>query len=201
MGTVVAGATVSLDGYIAGPNGSGSEHLFAWFAGGDRTFPSSDPAFQIRLTEPDYQWMRDVNDGIGVSVIGRRMFDLVDGWGGRHPFDKPIVVVTHSVPEGWIAAHPDAPFTFVTDGLPAALERARAIAGELDVDVTAGKIASQCLELACSTHSGSTSCPCCSARVCAVPRRTEGSADPPRWAGPARRGVSRHSPAVPGPRS
>jgi dihydrofolate reductase len=143
MGKVVAGGTVSLDGYIAGPNGSGFEHLFAWFAGGDRTIPSSDPAFQIRLSEPHYEYMRDLNDRLGVHVIGRRMFDQVDGWGGRHPFDKPIVVVTHN----WVAAHPEAPFTFVTDGLPAAIEQARAIAGDLDVNVTAGKIASQYLEL------------------------------------------------------
>ena len=46
-----------------------------------------------------------------------------------------------------VAAHPDAPYTFVTDGLPSALERARAIAGGLNVSVTAGKLASQCLEL------------------------------------------------------
>jgi dihydrofolate reductase len=82
-----------------------------------------------------------------VFVIGRRMFNLNDGWGGRHPFDKPIVVVTHSVPEGWVAAHPDAPYTFVTDGLPVAIERARSIAVDRNVCVTPGKIASQCLEL------------------------------------------------------
>lgn len=106
-----------------------------------------NPDVQFRLTEPDYRYMRDFVEGIGVSVIGRRLFDLTDGWGGRHPFDKPIVVVTHSVPQPWVAAHPDAPFTFATDGLPAAIERARAIAGDLNVSVTAGKLASQCLEL------------------------------------------------------
>jgi hypothetical protein len=62
-------------------------------------------------------------------------------------FDKPIVVVTHSVPQPWVDIHPDAPFTFVTDGLPVAIEQARAIAGDLDVSVTAGNSASQCLEL------------------------------------------------------
>jgi hypothetical protein len=41
----------SLAGYSAEPNGSGSEQLFAWFAGGDFEFPSSDPAFKVRLTE------------------------------------------------------------------------------------------------------------------------------------------------------
>jgi hypothetical protein len=90
MGKVVAEATVSLDGYVAGPNESGFEHLFAWFAGGDFEFPSSDPDFKVRLTEPDHRYMRDVVEGIGVFVIGRRMFDLNDGWGGRHPFDKPM---------------------------------------------------------------------------------------------------------------
>jgi dihydrofolate reductase len=147
MGKVLAGATVSLDGYIAGPNESGFEHLFAWFAGGDFEYPSVNPAVQFHLIESDYRYLRDVVEGIGAYVIGRRGFDLTDGWGGRHPFDMPIVVVTHSVPQPWVAAHPDAPFTFVTDGLPSAIERARAIAGDLNVGVTAGKIASQCLEL------------------------------------------------------
>jgi len=50
---------------------------------------------------------------------------LTDGWGGRHPFDT--IVVTHLVPWPWVAAHPSAPYTFVTDGLPSAIERARAI--------------------------------------------------------------------------
>ena len=133
MGKVVAAATVSLDGYIAGPNESGFEHLFAWFDGGNHELPSLNPNLHFRLTEPDYRYMRDVVESIGVFIIGRRMFDLSDGWGGRHAFDKPIVVVTHSVPEPWVAAHPDAPFTFVTDGLPAAIERARAIADDRNV--------------------------------------------------------------------
>ena len=44
-------------------------------------------------------------------------------------------------------AHPDAPFTFVTDGVAAAVERAREIAGDKDVGVNGGTIATQCLEL------------------------------------------------------
>ena len=147
MGKVVTGGTVSLDGYIAGPNNSGMEHLFAWFDGGDHEVKSVDPQFRARMSEPDYRFFLDLNESIGVHVIGRRMFDLTDGWGGRHPFDKPIVVVTHALPEPWVAAHPDAPFTFITDGVPSAIEQARAIAGDLNVDVTAGKLASQCLEL------------------------------------------------------
>jgi dihydrofolate reductase len=148
VGRVVAGGTVSLDGFIAGPDGSGFEHLFAWFnTPSGREFPSVDPTFKIKLAEPDYRFMFDLNEKIGVNVIGRRMFDQVDGFGGRHPFDKPQVVVTHSVPEAWVAAHPDAPFTFVTDGVAAAIERARSIAGDLNVDVQAGSLTTQCFEL------------------------------------------------------
>ena len=148
MGKVMAGGTVSLDGYVAGPNNSGWDHLFAWFNSPDgREFPSVDPNFKIRLAEPDYRFMKEVVDATGVNVIGRGLFDEMDGFGGRHPFDKPQVVVTHSVPEDWVAAHPDAPFTFATNGVADAIERARSTAGDLNVDVQAGKLTTQCLEL------------------------------------------------------
>jgi dihydrofolate reductase len=147
MGRILTGASVSLDGYIAGPNESGFEHLFAWYNAGDVTFESTHPEIPFNLTAADYTYLKDYVDGAGVLVVGRRLFDLVDGWGGIHPLDRPIVVVSHSVPEEWVRAHPDAPFTFVTNGLASAIERAREIAGEKNVGVTAGKISSQCLEL------------------------------------------------------
>ena len=147
MGKVVTGASMSLDGYIAGPNETGFEHLFAWMNEGEVAFPSANPGVSFRLTPVDHRYFADLAERTGAFVVGRRGFDLTHGWGGRHPFDKPIVVVTHSVPEDWVAAHPAAPFTFVTDGVVAAVERAHGIAGDRDVVVTAGKIASQCLEL------------------------------------------------------
>jgi hypothetical protein len=55
MGKVVAGATVSLDGYVAGPNESGFEHLFTWFDGGNHELPSLNPNLHIHLSEPDYR--------------------------------------------------------------------------------------------------------------------------------------------------
>ena len=57
--------------------------------------------------------------------------------------DRPVVVVTHSVPEGW--PRDDAPFTFVTDGIERAVEQAKALAGDRVVGVNGGTIASQCL--------------------------------------------------------
>ena len=86
-------------------------------------------------------------DSIGAIVVGRTLFDFTDGWGGRHTMDAPVVVVTHEVPSDWVAAHPDAPFTFVTDGVAAAIDAAQGIAGDRVIAVAAGTIARQCLEL------------------------------------------------------
>jgi dihydrofolate reductase len=147
MSKVLTGASVSLDGYIAGPNESGFEHLFAWYGAGDVEFPSTHPELRFSLTAPDHRYLKDYVDSVGVLVVGRRLFNIVDGWGGIHPLDRPVVVVSHSPPADWVRAHPDAPFTFVIDGLPSAIERAREIAGDKNVGVTAGKLASQCLEL------------------------------------------------------
>ena len=66
---------------------------------------------------------------------------------GRHTLDVPVVVVTHRVPADWAEAHPDAPFTFVTDGVEAAVARAQEMAGDRVVAVAGGTIARQCLDL------------------------------------------------------
>jgi dihydrofolate reductase len=60
--------------------------------------------------------------------------------------DWPTVVVTHSIPHDWVAAHPHSTITFVTGGVAPAIERAKALAGDKDVVVAAGKISSQALE-------------------------------------------------------
>ncbi|MET8873046.1 dihydrofolate reductase family protein [Nocardia sp. NPDC004604] len=146
MRKVITGASMSVDGYIAGPEESGFEHLFAWYSAGDHEFPSTHPEIPFRLTEVDYQHLREHVGSLGVFVVGRRLFDLIDGWGGIHPLDRPIVVVTHTIPREWIDEHPGAPFTFVTDGVESALEQASKVAGGKAIAVNAGTIARQCLE-------------------------------------------------------
>ena len=65
---------------------------------------------------------------IGAVVIGRRLFDLTDGWDGVPAAGDHVFVVTHAPPTDW--KHADtAPFTFVTDGVEAAIAQARAFAG------------------------------------------------------------------------
>jgi dihydrofolate reductase len=83
---------------------------------------------------------------LGALVCGRTLFDFTDGWGGRHTLDVPVVVVTHRVPTDWVEAHPDAPFHFVTSGIDVAVAKARELAGNRDVTVSAGTMARQCLE-------------------------------------------------------
>ena len=101
--------------------------------------------FHVSRPSADY-WQQWVS-GLGAFVCGRTLFDVTDGWGGRHTMDVPVVVVTHQVPTAWIEAHPDAPFHFVTDGVEAAVAKAQELAGDRIVAAAAGTIARQCLEL------------------------------------------------------
>jgi dihydrofolate reductase len=146
MGTVVAQASMSLDGYIAKADNS-IGRLFDWYEAGDVEVTTASPGITFHLTPASAGYWREWTDGLGAIVCGRTLFDFTDGWGGRHTMDAPVVVVTHEVPTEWVQNHPDAPFDFVTDGVAAAVARAQEIAGPRPVAVTAGTIASQCLQL------------------------------------------------------
>ncbi len=146
MGTVVAQASMSLDGYIAKADNS-IGRLFDWLQAGDVEVPTASDGITFRLTPASAAYWRESTAGLGAIVCGRTLFDFTDGWGGRHTMDVPVVVVTHSAPLEWVQEHPDAPFDFVTDGVAAAVARAQEIAGPRTIAVTAGTIAAQCLQL------------------------------------------------------
>jgi dihydrofolate reductase len=144
MTKVFTGASMSLDGYISGPAETGFEHLFKWYGNGDVEVPTAQPELTMRMSPVSAEHFRAIIDMTGALVVGRKLFDSTNAWGGRHPMDRPVVVVTHSVPEGW--PREDAPFTFVTDGIERAIEQAKALAGDKVVGVNGGTIASQCLD-------------------------------------------------------
>jgi dihydrofolate reductase len=74
--------------------------------------------------------------------MGRHLFDLVNGWEGQPPAGDHVVVVSHRArPEGW---HPEASYHFV-DGVTAAVDTARGLAGERTVAVNAGDVGGQIL--------------------------------------------------------
>jgi dihydrofolate reductase len=146
VGDVVVDLTVSLDGYIAGPDdgmefplGRGGEALFTWMGAG----PESNRVDKW-LVPPDAskvvvdEWMRDT----GAGISGRRTFDIAGGWKDGHPIDAPIFVVTHGAPTSgeWSPL-----VTFVTDGVDHALELAQEAAGDKIVSVAGADVAQQLL--------------------------------------------------------
>jgi len=143
MSTVYTGASMSLDGYIAGPGETGFEHLFQWYGDGDVAVPTGDPNMTLRMSQVSADHWRTTLELTGALVVGRKLFDAMGGWGGKHPADKPIVVLTHrEAPEGW----DDKPFTFVTGGIERAIAVASELAGGKGVGLNGGTIASQALD-------------------------------------------------------
>jgi dihydrofolate reductase len=143
MSKVYTGASMSLDGYVSGPGESGFEHLFKWYGNGDVEVPTADPEMTPRMTQASADYFRRLRDMTGAIVVGRKLFDYTDGWGGNHPLGVPVVVLTHSVPDGW--PREDAPFTFVSEGIERAIEVAKELAGDKVVGLNSGMIASQAL--------------------------------------------------------
>lgn len=146
MAKVVAQAIMSLDGYVAKPDNT-IGRLFDWLQNGEVEIPTPAGDFAVHLTDQSAEHWRAWVSSIGALICGRTLFDVTNGWEGRHTLDVPVVVVTHHVPTDWVAAHPGAPFSFVTDGVEAAVAKGKELAGERDVTVSGGVIARQCLEL------------------------------------------------------
>jgi dihydrofolate reductase len=146
MGKVVAQANMSLDGYVAKQDNT-IGGLFDWLQNGEVAMPTPAGDFTIHLSPPSAEHLQRWVSSLGALVCGRTLFDVAEGWNGRHTLDVPVVVLTHRVPTDWIDAHPDAPFSFVTDGVEAAIAEAQKLAGDRVVAVTGGTIARQCLEL------------------------------------------------------
>jgi dihydrofolate reductase len=141
MALVISDMSISLDGYVTGPNdsrenpfGDGAGMLHDWFA--------ADAA-----TGDDLAILQEMLDGIGAVVMGRKSFDKNEGdggWGGGGPAgDIPCFVVTHNKP-----ATPYPPvFTFVTDGVASAIEQAKHVAGDRVVGLHGATVMQQALPL------------------------------------------------------
>jgi len=133
---------MSLDGFIA-DTADAVGPLFDWYSNGDIELIGADPDRVFRTTAATAGYLREEWGNIGDTVIGRHLFDLTSGWGGRPAIGDAVFVVTHQPPTDW--PHPDAPFTFVTDGLPSAIAQARAFARSRDVSLTAGNLTGQAI--------------------------------------------------------
>ncbi|HUQ62705.1 MAG TPA: dihydrofolate reductase family protein [Acidimicrobiales bacterium] len=158
MGNVFVDISVSLDGFVAGPNptldqplGAGGERLHEW-AYGLKSFREPH-GLEGGETNLDSEVLDEAMARAGASVMGRRMFSGGEGpweedpnrdawWGDNPPFHYPVFVLTHH-PRAPVTKEGGTTFTFVTDGIEAALEQARSAAGEKDVAVAGGANAVQ----------------------------------------------------------
>jgi dihydrofolate reductase len=144
MSKVTTGATMSLDGYIAGPKESGFDLLFQWYGNGDVEIPTGHPDMTFRTSAASAEFFRANLATIGALVVGRHLYDVTHAWGGRHPLDVTTVVLTHNPPSDRPLA--DENFVFVTEGIEAAVAKAHEIAGDKNVVVNGGQMAQQALD-------------------------------------------------------
>ena len=148
----VAGFSVSLDGFAAGPEqslanplGEGGPELFQWF------FPTR--TFRAMMGEDggtagvDDDYAQRSMAGFGAFILGRNMFGPIRGpwpdeawkgwWGDNPPYHAPTYILTHHARRP-IELEGGTTFHFVTDGIESALRQARAAAGDKDVKIGGG---------------------------------------------------------------
>ena len=142
MGKVILRISMSLDGFIAGPQDD-LEHLFKWYFSGNTEIATHDGTHLLKLSPQSARVVEQLRQTSGAMVVGRRVFDLAGAWDG-HPPIAPTFIVTHTVPQQW--AREGSPFTFVTDGVQSAIRQAKAVAGEKNVVVETPSMMQQCLK-------------------------------------------------------
>ncbi len=147
MGTVIMHNVVSVDGFIADESDDVGP-LHEWYFNGDtpiidsgdQEFDHSGTASPFKVSAASAGYVRPVWETIGTIVMGRKLFDLVNGWDGQPPAGDHVVVVSHRPkPDGW---HPEASYHFVED-VTAAVDKAQELAGERTVAVNAGDVGGQ----------------------------------------------------------
>jgi dihydrofolate reductase len=120
MSSVVMQASMSLDGFIADTSDDVGP-LFDWYRNGDVEFTGADPRQAFHVSQASAGYLRVAWASIGASVIGRHLSGLTNGWDGKPPVAEAEFVVRHEAPPDW--NHPEAPLTFVTDGVDSAVEQ------------------------------------------------------------------------------
>ena len=149
MGTVIMHNVVLVDGFIADENDEVGP-LHDWYfngdttitEGGDEGYDHSGTASPFKVSRASAEYVRPMWDAIGTIVMGRKLFDLVNGWEGQPPAGDHVVVVSHRPkPAGW---HPEASCHFVND-VTAAIDKAQELAGKRTVAVNAGDVGGQIL--------------------------------------------------------
>jgi dihydrofolate reductase len=151
MSSVTCQISMSLDGFVAGPNqsldnpiGEGGMRLHQWVFATDSW--REQHGLEGGERNADAEVVDEVVQGVGAYIMGRKMFGGGDGawdetwtgwWGEDPPYHAPAFVLTHHSREP-LPMQGGTTFTFVTDGIESALEQARRAAGDRDVAIAGG---------------------------------------------------------------
>jgi dihydrofolate reductase len=151
MSSLTCHISMSLDGFVAGPNqsvenplGEGGMRLHQWAFATESWREQHGGRGGERNVDADV--VDEVVQGVGAYIMGRKMFGGGDGpwdeswtgwWGEDPPYHTPVFVLTHH-PREPLPMQGGTTFTFVTDGIESALEQARAAAGDGDVAIAGG---------------------------------------------------------------
>ena len=153
MSTLFASLSMSLDGFVAGPDpsmkdplGVGGEQLHEWAFGAMAW--REQHGLEGGEENVDSDVIAETTDGVGAGIMGRKMFSGGSGpweddpndrgwWGDEPPFGHPVFVLTHHAREP-LELHGGTTFHFVTDGPEAALAQAREAAGDGKIQVHGG---------------------------------------------------------------
>jgi dihydrofolate reductase len=141
MSKVIASAAVSLDGFIADTEDAVGP-LFDFYNNGPVEVYGTDKGRAFKVSQETADYINSVWPTVGATVIGRRLFDLTNGWHGVPAVGDHVFVVTHEPPTDW--PFPDAPFTFV-NGVEDAINQAKDFSGDRAVSLTAGNLTGQAL--------------------------------------------------------
>jgi dihydrofolate reductase len=156
VGLVTCQISISLDGFVAGPNqsldnpiGEGGLRLHEW------VFPTASwrrqQGMEGGVDGPDSDVAREVAQGIGAYIMGRKMFGGGPGewdqewkgwWGDNPPYHTPVFVLTHH-PREALVMNGGTTFNFVTEGIESAMDQAQAAAGDQKVSIAGGASAVQ----------------------------------------------------------
>jgi dihydrofolate reductase len=153
MGKVALDKSMSLDGYITGPNptpaqalGEGGDQIFAWMMAN----PDAEGKNETGMLSDAWDEMfgPQTIEGTGAVVMGKRMFEMIDnpnGWVAPNgfAFPWPVFVLTHEVRQPETKGI--SQFTFVNDGIESALEQAHAAAGDKYVGLGGANVAQQAI--------------------------------------------------------
>jgi dihydrofolate reductase len=151
MSPVTCHISISLDGYVAGPDqslenplGVGGMRLHEWVVG--LASWREQHGLEGGERNLDSEVVEGLTEGVGAYIMGRKMFGGGPGawdeswrgwWGEEPPFHAPVFVLTHHAREP-LQMQGGTTFTFVTGGIESALDQARAAAGDADVAVAGG---------------------------------------------------------------